>query len=96
MQRLHQFLLIASPLAFSWLGFMAVHEFGHVLAAAWEPWLFAVCAITPGFWLWHGLGPHFGLGAKRGKVSLGATLTAGILAGLIAALERWFHPDGVP
>ncbi len=33
MQRLAQWVLISSFLAFSWLGFMAVHEFGHVLAA---------------------------------------------------------------
>src|SRR5688572_25186605 len=32
-QRFHQLLLIVSFLAFSWLGFMIVHEFGHVLAA---------------------------------------------------------------
>lgn len=33
MKRLHQFVLIASLLPFCWLAMMAVHEFGHVLAA---------------------------------------------------------------
>ena len=31
--RLFQFALIASTLAYSWLGMQIVHEFGHVLAA---------------------------------------------------------------
>lgn len=34
MSRVHQFVLIASTLAFSWLGMMIVHEFGHI-AGAW-------------------------------------------------------------
>lgn len=32
MTRFHQFLLIGSFLPFCWLGMMAVHEFGHVVA----------------------------------------------------------------
>src|SRR6266568_2885149 len=32
-QRFLQIILIVSFLAFSWMGFMVVHEFGHVLAA---------------------------------------------------------------
>jgi hypothetical protein len=32
-QRLHQALLITTFIAFSWLAFMVVHEFGHVLTA---------------------------------------------------------------
>jgi hypothetical protein len=33
MNRLHQCLLLASVLLLSWLGMMAVHEFGHVVGA---------------------------------------------------------------
>ncbi len=33
MRRVHQLVLIASTLALSWFGMMAVHESGHVLAA---------------------------------------------------------------
>lgn len=33
MQRLHQFTLILSTLAFSWLAMQAVHELGHILGA---------------------------------------------------------------
>lgn len=33
MQRLHQVILCASTVLLSWLGMMAVHEFGHVLGA---------------------------------------------------------------
>ena len=33
MKRQHQFVLIASTLAFSWLAMQAVHEFGHATAA---------------------------------------------------------------
>src|SRR5260221_11134141 len=32
-RRYHQVLLILSFITFSWLGFMVVHEFGHVFAA---------------------------------------------------------------
>jgi hypothetical protein len=37
-------------------------------------WLLAFGAVTvpAGFWLWHRLGPHFGLGPARGKVSAAA------------------------
>jgi hypothetical protein len=33
MRRFHQFVLIASTLALSWLGMMVVHEFGHMAGA---------------------------------------------------------------
>jgi hypothetical protein len=35
MQRLHQFVFVASLLALSWLVMMAVHELGHVVGATW-------------------------------------------------------------
>jgi hypothetical protein len=32
-------------------------------------WLFGVTTIPLGFWLWNGLGPHFGLGAAGGQLN---------------------------
>jgi hypothetical protein len=41
----------------------------HSGAAQWELLLFGAIATPLGFWLWHGLGPYFGLGAAHGRVS---------------------------
>ncbi len=172
MNRFFQFSLITSFIAFSWLAFMVVHEFGHVLTAwitggsvdrvvlhplqiswtalaknphpqlvawggavwgtvlpasllvlaarlrspglylfrffagfclianglylfvdsfggagdggtliyhgapQWELLMFGVITVPCGFWLWHGLGLHFGLGASRRVVSKPATFVS--------------------
>ena len=34
----------------------------------WSLWLFGVLTFPLGLYLWNGLGPHFGLGARKGKV----------------------------
>jgi hypothetical protein len=181
--RLFQLLLIASFLAFSWLGFMVMHEFGHVAVAlvsggavshvtlhplqiSWSTFtpnphpqlvgwggpvlgsvlpltlfaiarfvrfpglylfrffsgfcfiangtymlidafdrsgdagtllqhgastsqiiLFGLVAAPLGFWSWHGLGPHFGLGPARGKVSHSAALISASLLVVVVAAE---------
>jgi Peptidase M50B-like len=187
MQRFYQILLIVSFIAFSWLGFMVVHEFGHALtawltggsvaimvlhplqiswttlspnphpqlvawggafwgsllpavfllmarlfrspgiylfqffagfclianglyllvdsfgrggdggtlihggASQWELVLFGIIAAPLGFWLWHGLGPHFGLGAARGRVNGWAvTVSVGLLVVTVLMELRFF------
>jgi hypothetical protein len=183
MPRPHQCVLIVSTLLLSWLGMMAVHEFGHVLGAwatggtvarvvlhpltisrtdlthnphplvvvwagpvvgvalpllawlvaravrwpgaylprffagfcliangayvgvgsfdrigdagdmlrhgspPWALWLFGAVTAPAGLALWHRLGPHFGLGAGRGVVSVrSAYLCLAVLA-VVAAVE---------
>jgi uncharacterized membrane protein YidH (DUF202 family) len=48
-------------------------------------WLFGLTTMPLGFWLWNGLGPHFGLGAGRGQVSpIAAYVTLGLLIVVVA------------
>ena len=61
-------------------------------AAQWELLLFGACTVPIGFWLWHGLGPHFGLGAAHGRVDRGAVLVSGCLLTLTVAAELIFYP----
>ena len=63
-------------------------------AASWELWLFAGLVTPLGFWLWHGLGPHFGLGEARGRVSHRAAFASLTLSLLIGALEMALARDG--
>jgi hypothetical protein len=42
----------------------------------WQLWLFGALTMPAGLWLWHGQGPHFGLGEARGKVSPKAAYAA--------------------
>jgi len=188
MQRSLQILLIASFIAFSWLAFMIVHEFGHVMAAwvtggsvnrvvlhplqiswtsfsrnphpqivawggpivgsllpvlfltmaglfrfpgvylfrffagfclianglyllvdsfgrggdggtlirsgalQWQLLLFGIVGTPIGFWLWHGLGPQFGLGNASGRVSGAATLVSLALLALTVLTELLLYP----
>ena len=188
MQRFRQMVLILSFVAFSWLGFMVVHEFGHALtawitggsvalvvlhplqiswttfrsnphaqlvawggpfwgallpllfliiarllrspglylfrffagfclianglylvvdsfgrggdggtlirsgASPWELWLFGVCTVPIGFWLWHRLGSHFGLGAANGRVSGRAVLASVVLLAVTVVGELLLYP----
>jgi hypothetical protein len=187
MKRFGQFSLITSFLALSWLGFMVVHEFGHVLtawltggsvsrvvlhplqisltvlahnphpqlvawggpvfgsllplgllgaarrlrlpglylfrflagfclvanglylfgdtfeqggdggtllshgAAQWQLLLFGALTMPVGFWLWHGLGPHFGFGPTQGKVTRAAAITSASLLAVLVLLELAFY-----
>jgi hypothetical protein len=84
MERQHQFVLIAATLVFSWLAMQAVHELGNEFGSLGRIgdagdllrhgapivllWLFGVTTISVGLRMWHGLGPHFGLGDSRGTV----------------------------
>jgi hypothetical protein len=69
---------------------------GHFLAEGADPWvmmengsprwllvLFGAVTFPIGLYLWHGQGPHFGLGSAKGKVDARAAF---ISAGLFLAL----------
>lgn len=45
------------------------HEMLRHGSAMWELWLFGALTTPIGFWLWHGLGSRFGLGAAAQPVS---------------------------
>lgn len=48
-------------------------------------WLFGLTTMPLGFWLWNGLGPHFGLGTSRGQVRpIAAYVTLGLLIVVVA------------
>ena len=63
----------------------------HHDSPAWWLWSFGA-AVPMGLWLWHGQGPHFGLGPGRGKVSAAAAY--GCLAGLLALIALGLVVDG--
>jgi hypothetical protein len=59
----------------------------------WQLWLFGLATAPVGLWLWHGQGPHFGLGASPGKVNgRVAWATFGACAALVA-LGFWIDGE---
>lgn len=56
-------------------------------APQWTLLFFGLLTIPTGFWLWHGLGPHFGLGAARGEVSKSAAFVSVGLLTLTIVIE---------
>lgn len=65
------FSLIANGAYLGAGSFTAVGDAGDLLRHGAPGWLLRVfggLTIPLGFWLWHGLGPHFGLGESRGRV----------------------------
>lgn len=61
-------------------------------ASQWELLVFGLVTTPVGFWFWHGLGQHFGLGVAHGRVSRGAVaVSIGLLAFTVVA-ELVFYP----
>ena len=81
MERFFQFLLIASFLALSWLGFMVVHEFGHIVTAWLSGGSVSRVVLHPMqvSWTAFARNPHPQLVAWGGPV-LGSLLPLGFLA----------------
>jgi len=64
-------------------------------AAQWELLAFGMVVTPLGFWLLHGLGPHFGLGAARGRVSRPAVITSvGLLLVTVVAELALYQLSG--
>jgi hypothetical protein len=61
-------------------------------SAPWQLWLFGAVAVILGFTLWHRLGPHFGLGPARGRVSVPVAYAS--LAGCLLLLFLALLVDG--
>jgi hypothetical protein len=56
-------------------------------ASLWQIILFGLMAAPLGFWFWHGLGPHFGLGSARGRVSPRAAFVSATLLVIVIGAE---------
>jgi hypothetical protein len=66
------FCLLANGLYVGVGSFDGVGDCGEMLrhgSRLWQLWLFGVATAPFGLWLWHGQGPHFGLGRARGAVN---------------------------
>jgi hypothetical protein len=78
------FCLLANGLYIGVGSFDRIGDCGEMLrhgSRPWHLWLFGILTAPPGLWLWHGQGPHFGLGLKARPVSRGCAW-----ASLIACL----------
>lgn len=56
-------------------------------APCWQLVLFGLATVPGGLYLWHGLGPKFGLGDARGNVSRSAAIASLVLLVLLVAIE---------
>ncbi|MDZ7618851.1 MAG: hypothetical protein U1E05_17745 [Patescibacteria group bacterium] len=56
-------------------------------SAQWQLVLFGLLTVPLGLYLWNGLGPKFGLGEAKGRVSRSAALTCLALFTLLAGVE---------
>ena len=56
-------------------------------SARWQLVVFGLLATPLGLYLWHGLGPKFGLGEARGAVSRPATIVSLALLAILVAAE---------
>lgn len=89
------FCLIANGAYIAGGSFYRIGDCGEMLrhgSSMGQLWLFGMVTIPIGFWLWHGQGPHFGLGAAKGQVSTGATYAC--LGACVALLVLGFMVDG--
>ena len=65
------FCLLANGLYIAVGSFERIGDSGEMLrngSQPWQLWLFGAITAPAGLWLWHGQGPHFGLGPAKGHV----------------------------
>lgn len=70
------FCLLANGLYIGVGSFDGVGDCGDMVrngSALWQLWLFGTVTAPVGLWMWHGQGPHFGLGSAQGEVSRSVT-----------------------
>ena len=70
--------------------FEGVGDAGDLLrygAPRWQLILFGLICVPAGLSLWHGLGPHFGLGESKGRVDRRAAVATLILFSVIILVE---------
>ncbi len=89
------FCLLANGLYIGVGSFDLVGDCGQMLrygSEPWQLWLFGLLTAPVGLWLWHGQGPHFGLGRARGRVDRGVAYGAALVC--LALLTLGFIIDG--
>lgn len=82
------FCLIANGAYLGVGSFARVGDAGEMLrhgSARWQLWVFGAITAPLGLWLWHGLGPQFGLGTD-GRVRPDVAWSAGMAYVLLLAL----------
>jgi hypothetical protein len=81
------FCLIANGVYLGVGSFGGVGDAGDLLRYGVPRWalvVFGVVCVPAGLWLWHGLGPYFGLGEAKGRVDRRAALgTVGALLAVV-------------
>jgi hypothetical protein len=68
------FCLLANGLYIGVGSFVGIGDCGEMLrhgSQQWQLLLFGAATAALGLWLWHGQGPHFGLGPAHGNVNRG-------------------------
>lgn len=83
------FCLIVNGLYIGVGSFDGVGDCGDMLrhgSDRWQLWLFGAVTSPVGLWMWHGQGPHFGLGKGNGQVTRGATIAAVLTAFALLAM----------
>ena len=81
------FCLLANGAYLGFGTFDGVGDVGEMLELGtpmWLPWLFAGVCMPLGLWMWHGLGPHFGLGPRARPVD--STLAYALLIVMLVVL----------
>jgi hypothetical protein len=71
------FCLIANGAYIGCGSFLGIGDSGEMLrhgSPRWLLWLFGAVTLPVGLWLWHGMGPNFGLGASKGTVNRGVAI----------------------
>jgi hypothetical protein len=88
------FCLVANGAYLGAGAFVGAGDAGDLLrygAPRWSLVAFGVAAVSGGFWLWNGLGPHFGLGPAARPVSRAAAWSVtGLLLALLLIECLWF------
>ena len=64
----------------------------HAGAPQWGLLLFGLFTVPFGFWLWHSLGSHFGLGGAHGQVNWSAAIVSLCLLAVAIVTELAFYP----
>ncbi len=84
------FCLIANGVYIGVCALPGIADAGDMLrngATRWQLILFGLLTAPMGFYLWNGLGPHFGLGDAKGTVNRNAAAVSLLLLAVLAGIE---------
>ena len=86
------FCLVANGVYLGVGSFLNVGDAGDIVrhgSPAWTMWLFGAVCVQTGFWLWNGLGPHFGLGPDPRPISRRVVLEVVMTCVALLILGFW-------